>query len=211
MKKIILLYAVFLSSAIYSQNACNNVYKTALQEFNKENYAEAQRKFLVVAKTCGDYSDVWNKLKNCNQKLADIQAQQVTEITSLKSEKKKLTEDIEREREKNSKQNVELSKAAAQLLTLRNDMANKNKEISNYKNKLAELENKITNLQMEKDTIQSNLAKAQEQITMLLEEKNNNGKKKENSSKKNEKKTSVTKEQPNITDTITSNTTKTSK
>ena len=210
MKKIILLFGVLLPTVIYSQDACYNVYKTALQEFNKGNYAEAQRKFLVVAKTCGDYSDVWKKLKDCNQKLADIQALQVTEITSLKAGKKKLTEDVEHEKEKNSKQTVELSKAAVQLQALKNDTVRKNKEITEGKKQLSELQNKVSNMQHAKDSIQATLDSALVQISILQEEINNYSKKKENS-KKNEKKASDAKKQPHITDTTSSDTIKVSK
>lgn len=91
MKKLLFTLIVLILSTIgYAQDACYTIYMEALQEYNKGHYVEAQRKFVIVAQTCGDYSDIWNKLKSCNKILADKQSQQANLVTNLKTEKQQL-------------------------------------------------------------------------------------------------------------------------
>ena len=101
MRKIFLL-CIFISASsfCFSQDACYNTYMDALQDYGKGNYIEAQRKFVLVAQTCGDYSDVWNKLKNCNKKLAEKQSQQVS---SLSNEKQQLEAELKKSEAENNK------------------------------------------------------------------------------------------------------------
>lgn len=89
-KNVFTLIVLILGTIGFAQDACYTIYMEALQEYNKGHYVEAQRKFVIVAQTCGDYSDVWNKLKSCNKIIADKQSQQTNLITNLKTEKQQL-------------------------------------------------------------------------------------------------------------------------
>ena len=125
MKKYILFFLLtFISSVGSAQDACYNSYMEALQDYNKGNYQEAQRKFVVVAQTCGDYSDVWNKLKNCNKKISEKQQQQASQITNLKSEKQQLEADKKKaETELKSKEDL-LTHNKAMLSMTQNNLKN---------------------------------------------------------------------------------------
>ena len=91
MKKCLLLVVLLLFySTGFSQDACSKAYSEALQSFGKGNYEDAQRKFLAVAQTCTNYTDIWKYLSECNRKIADIQKQQASQISSLKNENQQL-------------------------------------------------------------------------------------------------------------------------
>lgn len=126
MKKSIITLLVSLFCFICeAQDACNKAYITALQEYKKGNYTEAQRKLVVIAQTCGDYSDVWNKLKDCNALLAKQQTQQANKISlleknnaQLEKDKKKLEADtsmLSRAKVKAEKDNASLRKCKGVL------------------------------------------------------------------------------------------------
>lgn len=94
MKKCLLLVVLLLFySTGFSQDACSKAYSEALQSFGKGNYEDAQRKFLAVAQTCTNYTDIWKYLSECNRKIADIQKQQASQISSLKNENQQLLEE----------------------------------------------------------------------------------------------------------------------
>ena len=99
-RTIIIVLSLIMCFICKAQDACYNIYVEALQEYNKGNYLEAQRRLVVVAQTCGDYSDVWNKLKNCNKKLAEQQSQQVS---SLSNEKQQLEAELKKSESENNK------------------------------------------------------------------------------------------------------------
>lgn len=120
-KNILLSLLTFVCSIAISQDACYNSYMEALQDYNKGNYQDAQRKFVVVAQTCGDYSDVWNKLKNCNRQLSEKQQQQSSQITNLRSEKQQLETDKKKaETELKSKEDLLIQNKAMLSLTQNN-------------------------------------------------------------------------------------------
>ena len=99
-RSVIIVLSLIMCFICKAQDACYNIYVEALQEYNKGNYLEAQRRLVVVAQTCGDYSDVWNKLKNCNKKLAEQQSQQVS---SLSNEKQQLEAELKKSEAENNK------------------------------------------------------------------------------------------------------------
>lgn len=177
MKKRFFILFVFCPMLVLADD-CSNAYKTGLELFKNGKFVEAQAKFIAVAGECGNYADVYNMIRLCNKKIANNQAQQTAEIASLKSENRKLTEDVEQEKGKKNNQNVELSKAVAQLQVLRSDTAVKNKELSKFKYQLQQFKDSIQQLQYDKDSIETSLESAQKQITMLQEELNNSSKKK---------------------------------
>ena len=84
MKKLFLIL-VCLPILVFADD-CANAYKAGLDLYKHGQYVEAQAKFIAVAKICGDYADIWNKLKSCNQKLSEKQSQQASQIKSLKAE-----------------------------------------------------------------------------------------------------------------------------
>lgn len=84
MKKLFLILVCLPIIALADD--CANAYKAGLDLYKQGQYVEAQAKFIAVAKICGDYADVWNKLKSCNQKLSEKQSQQALQIASLKAE-----------------------------------------------------------------------------------------------------------------------------
>lgn len=90
MKKLFLIL-VCLPILAFADD-CANAYKAGSDLYKQGKYAEAQSKFIAVAKICGDYADVWDKIKSCNQKLSEKQSQQASQITSLKAEIKQLSQ-----------------------------------------------------------------------------------------------------------------------
>lgn len=108
-KITIFLLAVVISPLfLHAQDACYNKYSAALADYKAGRYAEAQKKFISVANVCGDYSEVYEKLQDCNnqmvqaqKKLQEENTQLRTEIDNLKSknkqlEKQKITADKEK-------------------------------------------------------------------------------------------------------------------
>lgn len=113
MKKCLLLVVLLLFySTGFSQDACSKAYSEALQSFGKGNYEDAQRKFLAVAQTCTNYTDVWKYLSECNKKIADKQKKQALQMDALKNEYQQL----EAEKKKaDTECNNNLAKAAVQV------------------------------------------------------------------------------------------------
>lgn len=113
MKKCLLLVVLLLFySTGFSQDACSKAYSEALQSFGKGNYEDAQRKFLAVAQTCTNYTDVWKYLSECNKKIADKQKKQALQMDALKNEYQQL----EAEKKKaDTECNNNLANAAVQV------------------------------------------------------------------------------------------------
>ena len=161
-KNILLVFIVFVCSFGYAQDACYNIYKGALQEYNSGNYTEAQRKLVIVAQTCGDYSAVWEKLKDCNKKLAEQQQQQTQKIAKLTDDNKELVRqkkaaEQEWEIEKsNLRQNV--SAEAGKIARLDNDISNLNAQIKSQNAKIDQLRDSIVGLQKEKKLLMEKLS-----------------------------------------------------
>lgn len=150
MRKLYIFFLLFFPSFIYSQDACYNTYKAALQEYNKGNYAEAQRKFLVVAQSCGDYSDVWKNLKKCNEKIVEVQTQQTNEIKTLKSANQQLkTHNGELESD-----NVQLKKYKTDAASQK---ANADENIKKLRSDTAKLKKEIVRLQRENNSLRDTL------------------------------------------------------
>lgn len=199
MKKVILvLITILLGTFSYAQDACYKIYMEGLQEYNKGHYIEAQRKFVIVAQTCGDYSDVWNKLKSCNKIIAEKQSQQINLITSLKSEK----------------QEIEAAKKKAES-AYTNDMLNAAKQIKNaetlirLKSDTIQMQRKwnmewrdsVMRVNHRLDSIKLELDSVNHQLAVAIENANKD-------KKKNDKKASKPQEQivPLVQDTLTNDT-----
>jgi len=155
MKKFFLFYFMLLPLLLQSQEACNNVYKAAMQEYNKGNYTEAQRKFLVVAQTCGNYSEVWAKLKDCNQKLAEQQKQQSQKITKLTNDNSTLAElkkkaEGERDAVKNEL-SQEKAAEAGRISGLNKTINDLNVDIQNRDVTIVQLRDSVSALQTQAD------------------------------------------------------------
>ena len=65
---------------------CADAYNAGNMLFKQGKYAAAQRKFIAVARECSGYSDVWEKIKSCTQKLEEEQSRQKGQIKSLTAE-----------------------------------------------------------------------------------------------------------------------------
>ena len=111
-KYILLLITTLICCGGYAQDACSKTYMEALQAYQKGDYVDAQRLLIIVAQTCGDYSDVWKKLRDCNKKIADKQSRQAAEISTLKSEKQQI-EALKRKAE--TDHNNDMRNAALQI------------------------------------------------------------------------------------------------
>lgn len=147
MKKIFLVL-VCLPILAFADD-CANDYKAGLDLYKQGQYAEAQLKFIDVAKI-RDYADVWNKIKNCNQKLSEKISQQASQITHLK------------------KQLEQMPKKPNEP-TLSNDSRRKEAEetIIKYKKQLGAKDSIITNLNRKLNEANANLEKQHNDIESL--------------------------------------------
>lgn len=93
MKRIIItVLGLFVLATISAQDLCAEKYKQALSLYASGRYVEAQQLFIVVAQSCGNYVEVYKKLKDCNAKIKEKQTAYANEISTLKEKNKKLTE-----------------------------------------------------------------------------------------------------------------------
>lgn len=123
MKRIFVIIALFASICVLADD-CYDTYELGKELYQEGKYAEAQLKFIAVSKACGNYSNVYQYIKNCNQKLVETQKHQVSQINALKihnhqleDEKKKA--DIEY---RNSMSNAAVQvRKAEKLIELKSD------------------------------------------------------------------------------------------
>lgn len=180
MKKFFLSYIILLCSAFcYSQDACYTIYMEALHEYNNGNYTEAQRKFVIVAQNCGDYSEVWNMLKSCNSKIAERQKHQAAQIVSLRQENSQLVKETE-----NCKTNVvaiknELSEHKGYVIGQKNVIKQYDDSIKSLNYQLQQRQYSIVILNNTLDSLTTLLDTANVQIQILQAEKANSNKKKD--------------------------------
>lgn len=167
MKKFLFLLFICLPMFALADD-CSEKYRAGRSLYEAGKYAEAQRKFIDVAKTCGDYANVYRFLKECNQQLVNkqnqlvnIQREQANEIASLKAEKKKLTEELDNLKTGKAQKNVENRNAAEQVLKALKDDNNR------IKDEKERVEKEIVQLQCDKDSIQKSLVDANAQIENL--------------------------------------------
>lgn len=127
MKKLlfILLFIPILAIA----DDCSNAYMEGVRLYKSGKYAEAQQKFIAIAKECGNYSDVFKMLKDCNTKLseslnesANEKKRLATQLSNLKNEnqqlasaKNKLDDDLK------AKTDL-INQSSRKLLTLQSDL-----------------------------------------------------------------------------------------
>lgn len=127
MKKLffILLFIPLLAIA----DDCSNAYMEGVRLYKSGKYAEAQLKFIAVAKECGNYSDVFKMLKDCNLKLAESlnesvkeQKRSATQITNLRNESQQLMS-AQNKLDADLKAKTDLiNQSSRKLLTLQTDL-----------------------------------------------------------------------------------------
>lgn len=155
----LLLPTLLLNMTMFAQDACYKVYLEALQDYSKSNYIEAQRKFVVVAQTCGDYSDVWSKLKSCNQKIAERERKHTTEISSLQKGKQQVE--------------TEMNSLLQQLAEKAGEISGLQSVINHNRDSLTAVtimwRDSLSNVNLRLDSVSTLLDSANVQIKMLQE------------------------------------------
>ena len=148
-KSILIVFIFFVCFQCAAQN-CQEAYMSALQKYKNKKYVEAQRELIIVAQSCGDYSDVWKILKECNKKISEIQIQQTSEIQNLKEENKKHVKQKEGLESEKIQLTKEKSDAIGQVAKLNEANGKLRQDISNLQKDTAGLKREIVNL---KDTV----------------------------------------------------------
>lgn len=92
MKRIFVIIALFASICVLADD-CYDTYELGKELYQEGKYAEAQLKFIAVSKACGNYSNVYQYIKNCNQKLVETQKHQVSQINALKIQNHQLEDE----------------------------------------------------------------------------------------------------------------------
>ena len=141
MKRYILIFLLCLPIFILADE-CSETYKIGVDLFKAGEYTEAQRKFIAVAKVCGNYSNVYQYLKDCNTKLSEklkqIEASQKTlssQISSLKVEKEQLSK---AKTKSETEWNNERAKLVGKVKGYENTIEQRNQTISNLERQLEE-------------------------------------------------------------------------
>lgn len=172
MKKILSLLFIFhICLFLYAGDACYTTYMEALSAYNEKKYAEAQNKFVSVAKNCGAYSDVWKKLVLCNQKILELQQEQKSQNTKLKKEKEKISEE-NKQRETEYKNQLAESKGVivGQQKTidrLQGNLKEKSDSIIIFKDKLIKMQFFADSLTQKLDTVQLQLSYIEDELKKL--------------------------------------------
>mgnify|MGYP003307656302 CR=1 FL=1 len=146
--------------SIYADDACYNMYIGALKAYNSGDYIEAQRKFIIVAQTCGDYQEVYKKLRDCNTKLKEKQTAYANEISTLKENNRKLTEQYS----KKEAENKDLRKTYAVKITgLDNQLNVKSHQLDSVSEVLKNTETKL-------DSAEKNIQRLKQDSALLRQE-----------------------------------------
>lgn len=163
-KSLLLVILSFCCFAGFSQDACSKAYSEALQSFGKGNYEDAQRKFIAVAQTCTNFTDVWKYLTECNKKILEKQKQQAMLISTLNKEKEQLgaTKDsIESVLNANCKM---LSESVGRIKNIQTELENAQEslraalsDINSLRKDTTEMFSEIRSLKEEKDNLQTKL------------------------------------------------------
>lgn len=210
MKKILLILLIIPICAFADD--CSNAYMSGLELYRQGNYIEAQQKFIAVAKVCGNYSDVFKMLKDCNAKSANQQKQSLAtqkqndlQIKNLKTENQQLKAAKETAE---TKYNDLLKKSAAKVNEMQNELDNTKNEliaaqsdINTLKEDTTAMHSKISTLLVNNDELQTALDECvldtaannndikalKKELKKLTSENNTLQKKNEDLEKKNEK------------------------
>lgn len=111
MKRIFVIIALFASICVLADD-CYDTYELGKELYQEGKYAEAQLKFIAVSKACGNYSNVYQYIKNCNQKLVETQKHQVSQINALKIQNHQLEDE---KKKADTECNNNLANAAVQV------------------------------------------------------------------------------------------------
>ena len=147
-----------LSVMLLAEDIFLKKYEQAKSELKKGNYVEAQRKFISIAEANGKYLDVWDKIKECNKKIADKQSHQLREISSLKAEKEQLSN-------ANAKSEAEWNKERASLL---GNIQGRNNIIEHKDASIGELEMQISEQNKHIKQLHDDLCKASNNSAELV-------------------------------------------
>ena len=110
-KRIFVIIALFASICVLADD-CYDTYELGKELYQEGKYAEAQLKFIAVSKACGNYSNVYQYIKNCNQKLVETQKHQVSQINALKIQNHQLEDE---KKKADTECNNNLANAAVQV------------------------------------------------------------------------------------------------
>lgn len=161
MRKIIAICIIVLfAMSIYADDACYNMYIGALKAYNSGDYIEAQRKFIIVAQTCGDYQEVYKKLRDCNTKLKEKQTASANEISTLKENNRKLTEQYNK---KNAECEKSLQKSAMQIRGLEIKLKKDSVQLDSVSEVLKNTETKL-------DSAEKNIQRLKQDSALLRQE-----------------------------------------
>ena len=127
MKKLFFILSFIPLVAIADD--CSNAYMEGVRLYKSGKYAEAQQKFIAVAKECGNYSDVFKMLKDCNTKLfeslnesANEKKRLATQICNYKNENQQLVS-TKNKLDADLKEKTDLiNQSSRKLLTLQSDL-----------------------------------------------------------------------------------------
>lgn len=141
MKRIIItILGIFVIANAFAQDLCAEKYKQALSLYASGRYVEAQQLFIVVAQSCGNYVEVYKKLKDCNTKIKEKQTASANEISTLKENNRKLTGQYnKKEAEYNDLQKASATKIAG----LENQLNVKSHQLDSVSEALKSTETKL--------------------------------------------------------------------
>lgn len=150
MKKCLLLVVLLLFySTGFSQDACSKAYSEALKSFGKGNYEDAQRKFLAVAQTCTNYTDVWKYLSECNKKIADKQKKEALQMDALKKKYQQLEAD---KKEADIEYRNSMSNAAKQITNAKTLIGLKSDTIQIWRDSVIKVNRRLDSISLLLDT-----------------------------------------------------------
>lgn len=190
MKRIFIIsFSLIVFSNLFAQDLCLEKIKDGISKYNAGKYIEAQQAFISVAQACGNYGDVYTKLRNCNDKIKQQQTANRTEISSLKTQNKSLSEQLSSLKSEHSELlRVSASKVATlegqvtktkeQLEKTNSNLASANSTIVGLRKDTASLHLQLDSLINRADSLQNSLNKQQHRSGVIV--RDNKDKNKEN-------------------------------
>lgn len=164
-KLYVILIMLLLPYCSVAQNDCSSNYGSALADFKAGKYAEAQKKFITIANVCGDYSEVYKKLRECNSQM--VQAQ-----NKLQTESKQLREEIDRLKAQNKKLNDEKNSAIkakdAAEEKYQKELSGRAQDVSNFRREKGELEAQKEQLETETARLQALVSRLQDSLNQAM-------------------------------------------
>ena len=149
MKKNFLIIVIISFFCFVCNAQCQKNYEEALKNYKAGDYIKAQREMVVVVQSCGDWSDAWKVIKNCNKKLEEKQQKQHEQISTLQDVNRKLVKDTARlqsDIRKLRSNTTSLATAAGQVQSLQNEIDSQKKTIQSQNDTIAARDQEIAQL-----------------------------------------------------------------